>query len=77
METIQLNLNRNLFFNIVSSLNESDKFAIYQELKKNLFLNRFERLLSSLKTDDLSLTDISNEVASIRKERYETRKQVL
>jgi hypothetical protein len=58
-------------------MNESDKVAIYKELKKNLFVNRFEKLLKSLQTDELSLEDITKEVEEVRKERYENGKQVM
>jgi hypothetical protein len=77
METIQVNLNKSQFFRAVRSMSEVDKLEIYKELKKNLFLNRFNNLLKSLKTDQLSMEDISKEVKTVRRNRYETGKQVL
>ena len=75
--TIRLNLNRKEFINIFHLMDEKDKMAIYNELKKELFLNRFENLLKSLKTDKLSLEDITKEVEAVRQERYETGKQAI
>jgi hypothetical protein len=77
METIQINLSKNQFINIVQSMDYTDKLEIYKELKKSLFLNRFDNLLKSLKTDELSFEDILKEVKTVRKERYETGRQVL
>lgn len=76
-DTIQLNLDKRQFINLFRFMNESDKVAIYKELKKNLFVNRFEKLLKSLQTDELSLEDITKEVEEVRKERYENGKQVM
>jgi ATP-dependent helicase/DNAse subunit B len=50
-------------------MNDMDKLEIYKELKKTLFLNRFENLLKSLKTENLSWEDITKEVETVRKER--------
>ncbi|MDR0863590.1 MAG: hypothetical protein LBO74_01500 [Candidatus Symbiothrix sp.] len=69
METIQLNLKKSQFINIFRSMNDMDKLEIYKELKKTLFLNRFENLLKSLKTENLSWEDITKEVETVRKER--------
>jgi hypothetical protein len=76
-DTIQLNLDKRQFVNLFRFMNESDKVDIYKELKKNLFLNRFENLVKSLQTDELSLEDITKEVEEVRKERYENGKQVM
>ncbi|MDR3269620.1 MAG: hypothetical protein LBT83_11225 [Tannerella sp.] len=76
-DTIQLNLDKQQFINLFHFMNESDKVTIYKELKKELFLNRFENLLKSLQTDELSLDDITKEVEEVRKERYENGWQVM
>ncbi len=77
MRTIQLNLNRGQFVSIIRTLDDSDKLMIYRELKKELFLKRFEGLLKSLRTDELSLEDITKEVETVRQRRYEKGKQNL
>jgi hypothetical protein len=76
MQTIQLNLNKKQFINVIHSMNDNDKLEIYNELKKNLIRDRFEMLLQSLKTDELSLEDITEEVEKVRQYRYESGKQI-
>jgi hypothetical protein len=76
MKAIQLEIDKSQFFKILNQLDENDRFEIYNELKKNLFLKRFSKLLKSTQTDDLSLDDITKEVESVRKRRYEKGKQI-
>ena len=73
---INLSLNKRQFIDILRFMDEQDKIDIYKELQKNLFLNRFERLLQSVRTDELSYEDITNEVEIVRQKRYETGKQI-
>ena len=61
MRTIQLNLEKSQFLSLFNTMNDTDKLEIYNELKKSLFLNRFENLLKSLRTDELSMEDIKKE----------------
>jgi hypothetical protein len=77
MDTIQVNLNKAQFINILCYMDDADKLEVYKELKKSLFLNRFNSLLNRLKTDELSLDDISEEVKTVRRMRYENGKQVI
>jgi hypothetical protein len=77
MKTINLELDKNQFFKIISKLDDNDKFEIYNKLKKSLFLKRFNSLLKSTKTDDLSFEEITAEVESVRKQRYEKGQQIL
>jgi hypothetical protein len=77
MKTINIVLDKNQFIKIINNLNETDKLEIYNELKKSLFLKRFNKLLVSTKTNELTLDEITKEVESVRKQRYETGKQVL
>ena len=77
METIQVNINKKQFISAVRSMSDADKLEIYKELKKNLFLNRFNHLLKSLKTNQLSMEDISKEVKTVRRKRYENGEQAL
>jgi hypothetical protein len=76
MQTIQLNLNKKQFISAIHSMNNRDKLEIYNELKKSLVQDRFETLLQSLKTDELSLEDITEEVEKVRQYRYESGKQI-
>ena len=74
---MQLNLGKSQFLSIFNTMNDADRLAIYTEIKKSLFLNRFENLLKALQTDELSMDDITKEVEFVRKKRYEEGKQCL
>ena len=73
METIQLNLNKQQFFRILQAMDERDRLEIYDRLRKSLFVSRFDRLLNAVRTDELSLEDITKEVEAVRQMRYEQR----
>ena len=77
MQAIELKIEKRQFLKMLNQLNEKDRFEIYSELKKSLFLKRFNQLLESTRTNDLSMEDITNEVESVRKRRYEKGKQIL
>lgn len=77
MKTISIELDKRQFIKMLNKLDKSDKMEIYNELKKSLFLKRFNKLLESTKTSELSLEEITKEVESVRKQRYENGKQIL
>lgn len=77
MKTVNIELDKNQFIRIINSLDDSDKLEIFNELKKSLFLKRFNKLLTSTKTNELTLEDITIEVESVRKNRYEKGKQII
>jgi len=77
MKTVNIELDKNQFIRIINNLDEKDKLEIFNELKKSLFLKRFNKLLKSTKTDELTFEDITKEVESVRKNRYEKGKQIL
>jgi hypothetical protein len=77
MQAIELKIEKRQFLKMLSQLNENDRFDIYTELKKSLFLKRFNQLLKTTRTNELSLEDITNEVESVRKQRYEKGEQIL
>jgi hypothetical protein len=77
MKTVNIELDKNQFIKIINSLDYQDKLEIFNELKKSLFLKRFNNLLKSAKTDELTFEDITKEVESVRKSRYEKGKQIL
>lgn len=76
MKTINIELDKNQFLKILNNLDEGDKLEIYNELRKSLFLKRFNELLNTTKTDELTLEEITKEVESVRKQRYEKKRQV-
>jgi len=75
--TVNIELDKGQFIKTIKRLDGSDKLEIFNELKKSLFLKRFNDLLKSTKTDELSLDDITKEVESVRKNRYEKGKQII
>lgn len=77
MEAIELKIEKRQFLKMLSQLDEKDRFEIYTELKKSLFLKRFNQLLKTTRTNELSMEDITNEVESVRKQRYEKGEQIL
>jgi hypothetical protein len=77
MKTVSIELDKNQFIRIINSLDDKDKLEIFNELKKSLFLKRFNKLLKSTKTNELTLEDITKEVESVRKNRYEKGKQII
>jgi hypothetical protein len=77
MKSFSLQLNKNQFLSIINSLNDNDKMEIYNEIKKSIFLKRFNQLLKTLRTNDLTIDEITKEVESVREERYEKGNQIL
>jgi hypothetical protein len=77
IKTVSIELDKNQFIRIINNLDDKDKLEIFNELKKSLFLKRFNKLLKSTKTNELTLEDITKEVESVRKNRYEKGKQII
>ncbi len=75
MDTIQLNISKQQFVGLIQSMSEQDRLEIFDRLRKSLFVSRFDRLLKSARTDELSLDDITREVEAVRQERYEEQKR--
>lgn len=75
MDTIQLNISKQQFVGLIQSMYEQDRLEIFDRLRKSLFVSRFDRLLKSARTDELSLDDITREVEAVRQERYEEQKR--
>jgi hypothetical protein len=72
---MQLSVERRQFFGLLQSLDDSDKMETYKFLKKILFSERMNNLLETLRTDELSMDDITAAVEEVRQERYESGKQ--
>jgi hypothetical protein len=75
MKAINIELDKSQFLRIINQLDDNDKLELFYELKKSLFLKRFNKLLKSTRTDELTLDEITKEVESVRKKRYEDGKQ--
>ena len=77
MKAIQIELDKSQFLKVVRQLDEKDKLELFYELRKSLFRKRFNKLLYSTRTDSLSIDEITSEVESVRKQRYEENKQIV
>jgi len=69
MKAITIELNKSQLYKLINQLDDNDKFELYNKLKKSLFLKRFNELLKSTKTDELTLDDITKEVEFVRKDK--------
>jgi len=76
-KTINLSLNRRQVVDMFRLMDEQDKEYIYNELKKILFPGKVNNLRNSLVDNELSIEDITAEVEAVRKERYETGRQII
>jgi hypothetical protein len=77
MKAINIELDKSQFFKIINQLDDNDKFELYTELKKSFFLKRFNKLLESTRTEELTMDEITKEVESVRKQRYEEDRQAI
>ena len=77
MKAINIELDKSQFLKIINQLDDNDKFELFNELKKSLFLKRFNILLKTTRTDELTMDEITKEVESVRKQRYEEGKQII
>ena len=77
MKSINIELDKSQFLKIINQLDDNDKFELFNELKKSLFLKRFNILLNLTQTDELTIDEITNEVEIIRKQRYEGGKHLI
>jgi len=71
METLQLNIRKSQFLDLMQALNPPDKLEIFNVLKKSLLCDRMENLLNTFDSDGLSMEDITETIEEVRQERYE------
>jgi hypothetical protein len=55
---------------IIAQCNLEEKLELLQFLEKNTFSIRFNKFLDSVKTDELTLEDITQEVEAVRQANY-------
>ncbi|PIY03950.1 MAG: hypothetical protein COZ21_07920 [Bacteroidetes bacterium CG_4_10_14_3_um_filter_31_20] len=65
-----IELDKTQIFNLISQLNVDDKIELINNLQESTFIKRFEKLLDSLKTSDLTYEDITKEVEIVRNKRF-------
>ena len=71
MNTLQLNIEKRQFFDMLQTLNVSDKWEMYKAIKKSLLCDRMENVLNSLDINELSMEDITETVEEVRQKKYE------
>jgi hypothetical protein len=76
MKALNLEIDKSQLFKMLNQLDDDDKLELFKELKKSLFLKRFDELLMSTQTDELTMDEITREVEYVRKQRYEEGKQI-
>ncbi|QUS59290.1 type II toxin-antitoxin system VapB15 family antitoxin [Synechocystis sp. PCC 7338] len=59
--------------NIIAQCNLEEKLELLELLKKDTFATRFNKFLDSVKTDELTLEDITREVEAVRQANYHKR----
>ncbi len=73
-----MNLSLTIDFNQLKSLitqcGIEEKTEIVRMLEKDTFPFRFNQLLNKIRTDDLTLEEITDEVESVRKKRYSAKR---
>jgi hypothetical protein len=57
--------------NAVAQCNLNEKMELLRLLENETFPNRFKQFLEQVKTDELSLDDITAEVEAVRKARFD------
>jgi len=60
--------------NAVAQCNVNEKMELLRLLENETFPNRFKQFLEQVKTDELSLDDITAEVEAIRQARFDARR---
>ena len=60
--------------NAVAQCNVNEKMELLRLLVNETFPNRFKQFLEQVKTDELSLDDITAEVEAVRQARYDARR---
>ena len=71
METLQLNIEKSQFVDLLQTLNVSDKKEIFNILKKSLLCDSIENLWNSFDNNELLMDDITETIEEVRQERYE------
>ena len=70
MNTLQLNIERGQFIDILQRLNVADKWEMYKAIKKSLLCDRMENMLNSIDAEELSMEDITEAVEEVRQEKH-------
>ena len=75
METLQLSLEKKQFIGLLQTLSSSDRYEIYNVLKKSLLCDQMENVWKTIDANGLSMDDITEIVEVVRQDRYQKRKE--
>ncbi len=70
---VSISINFSQLKSIISQCNTDEKIELLKLLEKDTFAVRFKRFLNSVKTEELSLEDITQEVEAVRQANYHGR----
>lgn len=71
---ISLSIDFSQLKSLISQCGIDEKVEIIRILEKDTFPLRFNRLLSKMKADDLTLEEITDEVETVRLKRYNAKR---
>ncbi len=71
--SISLSIDFNQLKSLITQCGIEEKTELVRMLEKDTFQARFQQLLRTLKTDELSLEEITAEVESVRERKYRAR----
>jgi hypothetical protein len=72
--TISVSIDFAQLKNAVAQCNINEKIELLRLLENETFPNRFKQFLELVKTDELSLDDITAEVEAVRQARFDARR---
>ena len=72
--TISVSIDFMQLKNAVAQCNADEKMELLRLLEHETFPSRFKRLLEEVRTDELSLDEITAEVEAVRQERFDARR---
>jgi len=71
---LSLSINFNQLKSLIIQCGIEEKVEFIRILEKDIFPLRFNRLLSKIRTDDLTLEEITAEVETVRQKRYSAKR---
>jgi hypothetical protein len=73
-EALQIDVTFDQVLTLVKQLPKQQKIQLTKELEKEGIYSKLSRLLRTFKTQELSLSDIDEEVENVRQQLYEEQK---
>lgn len=70
---ININIETEQIIDAASKMTLEDKLKLYDKIKDDIFEYRFNEILDSMKTSEITEEEILQEVEHVRSERYKNR----